>query len=998
MNTTVIPPLQIRFFGPFEVLVHGSPLPRLRSRKGHWLLALLALRPDQEVERSWLAATLWPEAEEALALVSLRQSLTDLRAALGPEARRLTSPRMQTLLFQCEGVESDLMRFKAALARKNVTGWEEAIALYRGRLLEGCIEEWAELERTSLHENYLTALEDLAASQLNAGDLVTAIGTLQQAIAADPLRENLYRHLMRALAANHDYAAATCVYRDLRLLLRDQFHAEPEPETLALFQRLRNEAHQQTEVTPRSIPDTQSPPLFAEPGSETSHDNRLQRPINRLLGREADALDVQVCLQSVRLVTLTGAGGIGKTRLAIQVGEDAQTDYPEGVNFVDLASLTEPGLVGATVAKALGIQEQAEHTILDTMQEELAPRHMLLILDNCEHLIEACGQLSEALLHACPRLHILATSQQEMGLLGETVWRVPPLGLPTQQEAEQRQSDPEPLMAFAAIRLFVERGMAASPRFALTSANAAAVVQVCRRLEGIPLALEMAAARLNVLTVEQIATRLDDRFRLLTGGSRTAIPRQQTLRAAMDWSYDLLSPAEQIALQRLSIFAGGATLEAIETVCSDDPSQLTDATNHLLTAMGRNVQAPATQIACDALLEYMSQLVAKSFVWVDTYGEETRYRLSETTRAYAWGRLEARGEADIISLRLVDYFFQRFAARQDTYPGNLQRWYDWLESEHDNLRLILKWLTRPNIATETHYLALQLISDILGPFWIQRGYLSEGRSWAEKALAVCDVTTVVRANVEMFAGSQALAQNAIDKARAHYDMALSIYQREHCEDAMTRAMNGLGKAAYYDEDWPTARRFFNECLSRSQALNNPMGVAGAYNNLGVLAFAQGDYVAARPYHEQCIAINRLENNVTGIAWSLDNLAETYQAEGDLVEARCHFLESLTLFQQVGHRQGVADCLAGLAEVLQDLSASANVPAAVQLYGAAERIRESVGLALTRSDRKEYERRTQLLRESLGEADFLTLWQQGRTLPLDKVIALAESGVLSPESA
>jgi predicted ATPase len=402
-------------------------------------------------------------------------------------------------------------------------------------------------------------------------------------------------------------------------------------------------------------------PAEAEPALRTSEraPHNLPSELSSFVGREKELSEVKRLLADTRLLTLTGSGGCGKTRLALAAATDLLEEFEEGVWMVELAPLADPALVPQAVASTLGVREQPGRSPTETLSDYLSSKQVLLVLDNCEHLIEACAVLAEALLHSCPELRILATSREALGITGEVAWLVPSLSLPDLRHLPEIESLPR----YESARLFVERTTAVKPTFALTERNATAVAQVCYRLDGIPLAIELAAARAKVLSVEQISERLDDCFRLLAAGSRTAMPRHRTLHATMDWSHDLLPDEEQTLFRRLSVFAGGFTLEAAESVCA-----------------GKDLQR-------DEVLELLSHLVDKSLVAVWEKDGETRYRLLETVRQYGREKLSESGEEGHLWERHAGYYLALAAKAEPELKGAGQvEWLQRFEWEHDNLR------------------------------------------------------------------------------------------------------------------------------------------------------------------------------------------------------------------------------------------------------------------------------------------------------------------------
>ena len=440
--------------------------------------------------------------------------------------------------------------------------------------------------------------------------------------------------------------------------------------------------------------------------------NNLPLQLTSFIGRQKELEEVRQRLASFRLLTLTGPGGTGKTRLALQAAASAIESFADGAWLVELAPLADPVLVPQNIASTFGLRENPGQTLIELVADYLHGRNLLLVLDNCEHLIEACAQAADRLLHACPDVKILVSSREALGIDGEATYRVPPLSLPDAYELQEY----EQLARYESVQLFVERAKAVNSHFSLTPKNAPAVRRICQRLDGIPLALELAAARLKLFSAEQIAARLDDRFRLLTGGSRTALPRQQTLGAMIDWSYELLSEPEKALFRRLSVFAGGWSFEAAEAVCTGEVD-------------GGLVIEPVE------VLDLLAQLVNKSLVLVDEQGEESRYHFLETVRQYASEKLVASGEAAQVRYRHMIFFAGQASQDHDRYlqfsPG-LYRRMAWLERELDNLRLAQEWALEHNLD-----LALQIMADTYF-LRAQRGYGMEALRLLRQAIQMAD--------------------------------------------------------------------------------------------------------------------------------------------------------------------------------------------------------------------------------------------------------------------
>jgi predicted ATPase/DNA-binding SARP family transcriptional activator len=937
-------PLAIALFGSFEVRLPGCPLPRLRSQKSQWLLALLALQHGRAVERAWLSGVLWPDSTGRQAAYNLSRNLTDLRHLLGPEARRLEAPTTQTLRLDLVGVEADVLLFDEAIARGDPPSLEQAIALHRGPLLQGCGEEWVLQEREAREEAYLGALETLAAHAMTQGEHTTAVRTLRRLVVADPLRDSAQRALMQALAAAGDAAAVTQVYRDFRLRLHRELNAAPDPETTALYQQLRAGSRRKAGLvagcpapdnadgSPRAVTADLSP----GPAPSAQH-GRFPRPLTRLVGREKDLREIRARLADAPLVTVTGPGGIGKTRLAIQVAEECRSELADGVWFVDLARLSDPALVPQAVASAFAVPEQPDRPLTETLQEFLRSRQLLLILDNCEHLLRACAELVEALLSGCPELRILATSRQSLGLTGEIAWQLPGLSVPQTQALECRVPTPGALMQFEAVRLFVERAMGATSAFALTGRGAPSVVQICRRLEGMPLAIELAAARVKALSVEEIAARLDDRFRLLTGGSRTALPRQQTLRATMDWSYELLAEPERALLRRLSVFAGGFTLEAAEWVCGADravfsprrhgghggvhgerheasppctppcPPCLRGEPNLSASAVPEVEQeAPSADV-----LDLLTQLIDQSLVWAEERGGDVRYRLLETTRAYAGEKLAASGEAAGVRRRHRDWYLQLVEHAAPELQGPQQGlWLERLDAEHDNLRAALEWSLE-----DAPDQALRL-AGTLAHFWEARSHLEEGRRRLAEALERAGRWRRSPIGAAALDGAGVLVLHQGDYAAAHalYGESLEIRRQLGDQRGMARSLGHLGRLALDQGELSTARALLEESLAIERKLDGRGGLATTLADLAFVAYHQGEFEAARALLEESLAIARERGAHAHIATALAGLAEIACRQEEYALARSFGEEALALRRALGDRCGVAECLGVLGNI------------------------------------------------------------------------------------
>ncbi len=712
------------------------------------------------------------------------------------------------------------------------------------------------------------------------------------------------------------------------------------------------------------------------------------------MGREREMIEVKRKLAMSDLLTLIGTGGSGKTRLALEVARDLVGAYPDGVWLVELAPLSEGALVPQVVAGTLRVQEQPDRPLLKSLLDSLGDKQMLLILDNCEHLIDATTHFVGSLLASCPRLRVLATSREPLGVAGELSWLVPSLSAP---EA-QRSPAVEELEGYESTRLFADRASNRHPGFELTSDNAAAVAHVCARLEGIPLAIELAAARIGMLSAEQISERLGHSLKLLTSGERAADHRHQTLRAALDWSFELLSEPEQVLFRRISVFAGGFILEAAESV-----------------GAGGDIQE-------EDVLEFLSHLVEKSLVVAEESWERgARYRLLEPIRQYAREKLEEGGEAEAAGRRHAEFFLALAEEAELELSGPRQAgWLDRLETEHDNLRAALSWALERGIDLGPR------MAGALCRFWHTRGYLSEGRRYLEEAVARGDaVSATVRAKALDGLGWIAEPQGDYERARVAYEESLQLYRRSNDRRGVANALGDLGSLALDRGDYEEAYSLLEESLTLHRELGSREEVVGVLNGLGVLASANGDRERSVSHFREALALSRGSGSVRKSAASLGNLGITMLVHGDPEQATALLEESLALFQEIGDSSNIAiglmhSALAALTQgdhervkalseeslkLLQKAEDRQHIPdcleimaggaaaqgraqRAARLWGAAEAMREDIGVPLQPEDRKLLDPYLATARSSVGEGAWQAALAEGRAMMPERAIEYA----------
>ncbi|HET7030202.1 MAG TPA: BTAD domain-containing putative transcriptional regulator [Candidatus Limnocylindrales bacterium] len=885
--------LEIRLLGEVGARRDGRAV-NLGGRRQQALLAHLVLAGGRAVSADRLIEELWAGEPPDGAAATIRSYVSRLRGILGPEAAIVGRAAGYALEVPPDTVDATRFeqlaeRGRAALHREETRGAAEqlraALDQWTGPALAGLADD-GELRFAAerLEALRLSVQEDRTEAALALGETAGLVDELEGLLVDHPYRERLWRLLMLALYRAGRQADALAAYQRAWKRLRDDLGLEPGEELRAL----------EAAIVRQEVPAAPAP---------VEREN-LPHPTTIFVGREAELGAIERHLVEARLVTLTGIGGVGKTRLALEASRRTATAWTDGPWFIDLSALAEPDLVARAVAGALGVVEQSDESVVDRLAARLRPVDALLVLDNCEHLRAACADLAQRLLSAAPLLRILATSREPLGVGGEVDLAVQPLGTPAAHD------DPESIGDSDAVRLFLARANDARPGITADPATLEAVATIARDLDGLPLAIELAAARVKALSIAQIADRLGDRFRFLVSWRRLAPDRHRTLKEAMDWSYDLLDERERALLRGLSVFAGGFTLEAAAAVCAGDG----DATDRL------------------------ERLVEASLVIAEERAGAMRYRMLETVRQYAAGRLAESGEAKVLHEAHAAWFVRLAEEAESELTGDRQaEALADLEIEHDNLRVTLAQLDAAGDAERRLRLATSL-----SRFWYVRGYLAESRRWLERSIGgVADAPPLLRRRALTAASAVALLQGDYPAGVGFAERSLAAATESGDQRLIANGLSNLGAITLAAGDRPRARTLLQQAVALARSIDDTRIAALAINNLGDLALTEGDYGRAQPLFEESLALLRQRGDSANIARSLFNLGSVELMLGATGAAAGRFRESVELGRETGDKEDLAWCLLGLAGVAAWQEDGA---AAAALLGAGGALLEAIGAA------------------------------------------------------
>ena len=920
--------LEFRILGPLEVRIDGEVL-ALPANKQRALLVLLLLSANKVVPRERLIDSLWPEKPPATAANAVQVHVSQLRKAFenaGVDSTELLVTTPPGYLLRLDPEQVDARRFarllgEAAAARGRAAHREaaalfaEALALWRGpALADLAAEEFAQPEIARLEELRLSAVEDRIASELELGRQAEVVGELEALVAHNPLRERLRALLMLALYQSGRQADALEAYREARSLLLDELGIEAGSELRALEQAiLRHDASIAPSLPPS--PEVAPLPSFLAP----------------LVGRERELQEVVAMLsdEGVRLVTLTGLGGVGKTRLAVAAARVLESEFTDGSAYVPLATLRDPELVAATIVQTL-LPGESGRSPTESLAAHLGTRGLLLVLDNFEQVLEAAPFLTR-LLAAAPGLKLLVTSRARLHLSGEREYPVPTLP------------------AGDAVTLFADRAKAVDPQFVLSEENTDAVFELCSRLERLPLAIELAAARTKLLPPAALLGRLGSRLDLLAAGNRDAPARHHALRTTLDWSYELLTPEQRRVFARLGVFVGGCTLEAAEAVCG---------------------------AGAGSVLDDLSAVVDESLVRRET--TEPRFAMLETVREYALERLRTLGEDEDAGRRHAEYFltFAETARR-----SGQAKWLAALELEHDNLRAAQAFARqRGDGETSLRFCVA------LWRFWQLHGHLDEGRRLLASALdATPDGDPLQRAKALNGAGVLAGEQGDFEAAAAYFEPALALSRELGDDQRIASVLTNLGNLALFAGDFDEARRLYEESLDHSAAVGDTAMETIALENLGLVALDRGNLDEAVRRLEESAAIAARNTDERARSSSARALAAALIERGEADRARELLAESLTLARRLGELNGLAYCF----DTLGGLAISDGDPeGAALMFGAADAVRSSIRALRPPDQQPLYERWLGRTLAQLDTSTYAARYEDGRSLDLDEACELA----------
>ena len=996
-------PWRFQLLGGLRASCGDQTLEKFQTQKTATLLAYLAFYPHCRHTREELIDILWPDAEPEAGRNRLSQALVWLRPRLEfSQEMRGTVLRAdrRSVGLNPQAIFVDVFAFEAAAkagteAAAPVASLEQAAALYSGELLPGYYEDWLLAERQRLLNLFLSVLQRLVLHYEQVEDWERALGHARGALTSDPLSEELHCTLMRLLSSSGQADAALRQFRELERVLGKELGEAPSQSARALVEQIR--------LSKNAPPMRRSEAIRPQPSPPP-----LVKPLTRFFGRDAELRSLRALLTSedVRLVTLTGTGGSGKTRLAIEAATQLAADYDGAVWFIPLAEVTDSDMIPGILGDTLALPRSTTTSPREQVIEALSRRPTLLALDNLEHLVEGAAPLIRNLLELTPALKVLATSRRLLTLEGEREVSVLPLAPPIWEDAQGRQISLDRLMQVESVRLFVDRAQSVRPAFAVTPQNAEAIAQICTRLEGLPLAIELCASWAQTLTPAQMLAQLTRRFDLLVSRRVDIAPRHRSLRAALEYSYLLLPPDLQQLFVQLSIFRGGWTAEAAQAVCLESASD-----NPTLTALTNLTE-----------LRERSLLIAE-----EETGAETgmRYRMLESLREFA-GEQRTLAEDTVLRRRHAEYFLMLAEAAEAQITGPQQAtWLKRLEAEHDNLRAALAWAleTQPEVGLR--------LAVALSKFWEIRGFFHEAQQWLARLLPFATGANSPPAGLRLraqtlnayanafegltdFAAAEAYTAQAlaawrelgeasgmaaslatlgsIAMMREEYEPAVRLLQEARSlahaagdERINAGAVHSLGRIALARENWDEASEALTESLALHRALDDRAKAAAALNNLGLVARYRGDMAAARHLLNQALSEHRSLGDRPRTAITLLNLGTVERVDRRYEQAASALRQSAALALEIEDRRVQTWCIKEFGHLT---CAVGNWESGIRLLAASESLRQTLGMSFRPADPGELSRDVSLARSALGQSEFDAAWEAGSRWRIEEAYAHA----------
>ncbi len=949
--------LYIHLFGHLRIFEDERPLQFTALPKALPLLAYLLLSRAEPAPRDALAFLLWSDTPEDRARANLRRHLYDLRQVLpaAPEDTPWVLSQAGTVRWNpAADYWLDVAEFERLSASPDHLA--KAVELYADDLLPEVYEDWITLDRERLRNMYLANLSQLIVQSRGQGDDAQAIAYAQRILSHDPLREDAVRELIALRYRVGDRAGALHAYQRFEQLLEHELGVSPMPETRALCAAV---------VQSVPLPEV-GPPSVVGQTSAIPCPHNVPTQLNEFVGRDRDLIAVCERLVAadsrVHLLTLTGPAGTGKTRLALEAATrllpSQPSTFPDGIFFVDLSPTDEPELVVSAVAGMVGVKESAGQSLLEGLKSFLRSRYVLLLLDNFEQVLDA-GPLVTELLAAAPNLRVLVTSRAALRVYGEHEYPVLPLPLPDLEHLP----GPESLLGSAAVALFVARARERKPSFSLTEENAGDVAEICVRLDGLPLAIELAASRIKAFTPAGVLERVTSQLAFLTGGTRDRPMRHQTLRGAIDWSYSLLDEEEKALFASLGVFSGGCTLAAAEAVCR-----------------------PFCKGDVSAGLD---SLVDKSLIQPFEQNERSRFRMLAAVREYALEQLARVSLLETIRQSHADYYADLVArAHMDWHSPQQAAWIARLGAEEDNLRAALSWALDPTAGAARIQVGAALARK-LDHFWEIRGRLSEARAWYALVLERrSQLSLDMQVDLFVVVGWFAQLQGEYPVADALYQEGLDLARQVQDPHLISRCLHSLGAAAGRQGEYRSAEALLSEAIDlEREASGGAMtaDLAALYNNLAIVSKYLGDYERAAALLHESLDFKRTQGHHWGVAISLANLGNLALVREDHAGAEAFFRESLMLRKALADEKGMLILLSGLAELAL---IRGEIVRSVCLYSAAQRLHREADFPMTAAVRDKHEHNLAALCEQLSDADFAAAWTEGGSMTLDQAVAYA----------